>query len=142
MPGIITAMNTPKPAGDARCTMTKIVATIGPASQSHETVRRLIEAGVSIFRFNFSHGTFEDHARRLAVVREVSAEMERPIAALGDLQGPKIRVGKVPETAGSCSSPGQDVVFRRGVAMAFSATPRRLVNPARGLRDDVRAAHR
>ena len=89
------------------------MATIGPSSDSHQAVRDLIEAGVSVFRFNFSHGSLEDHARRLAVVREVSAEMERPIAALGDLQGPKIRVGKVPDP-GIMLERGQDVVFRKG----------------------------
>ncbi|MCC6428132.1 MAG: pyruvate kinase [Phycisphaerales bacterium] len=113
------AIETPSSLNAVRRTLTRIVATIGPASDSHEMVRKLIEAGVSVFRFNFSHGTLEDHARRLEVVREVSAELERPIAALGDLQGPKIRVGKVPET-GIMLQRGQDVVFRRGVAMAFA----------------------
>jgi pyruvate kinase len=107
---------------ERRLPLARIVATIGPSSDSPEMVRSLIEAGVSVFRFNFSHGSLEDHARRLAVVREVSAEMERPIAALGDLQGPKIRVGKVPD-GGIMLEPGQDVIFRRGVPMAFSATP-------------------
>lgn len=101
-----------------RTNLTRIVATIGPASDSPEVVRDLIQEGVSVFRFNFSHGSLEDHARRLAVVREVSAELERPIAALGDLQGPKIRVGKVPEV-GIMLTRGQDVIFRRGVPMAF-----------------------
>ncbi len=108
-----------RPAAEGRCTLTRIVATIGPASESPDAVRRLIEAGVSVFRFNFSHGDFESHARRLAIVREVSAELERPIAALGDLQGPKIRVGKVPD-GGLMLARGQDVIFRRGVPMAFS----------------------
>ncbi|HLO41267.1 MAG TPA: pyruvate kinase [Phycisphaerales bacterium] len=110
------------PETDRRLPLARIVATIGPASESPQMVRSLIEAGVSVFRFNFSHGSLEDHARRLAVVREVSAELERPIAALGDLQGPKIRVGKVPD-GGIMLESGQDVIFRRGVTMAFTATP-------------------
>lgn len=96
---------------------TKIVATIGPASDSPEIVRKLIEAGVAIFRFNFSHGDFAAHERRLDVVRQVAAELDRPIACLGDLQGPKIRVGKV-ESPGIVVSPGQTVVFRNDLEFA------------------------
>ena len=97
--------------------LAKIVATIGPASDSPEMVRRLIEAGVSVFRFNFSHGDFEGHAARLATVRRVAGELGRPVACLGDLQGPKIRVGRVPE-GGIAVEAGQDVVFRAGLAVA------------------------
>lgn len=97
--------------------LSKIVATIGPASDSPDQVRRLIEAGVSIFRFNFSHGDFAAHEKRLDVVRQVSAEMDRPIACLGDLQGPKIRVGKV-APPGITLKPGQSVILRRGLEIA------------------------
>lgn len=97
--------------------LTKVVATIGPGSQSPETVRRLIEAGVSIFRFNFSHGDFAAHESRLDTVRQVAAELDRPIACLGDLQGPKIRIGKV-DPPGVLVSPGQAVVFRNDVSVA------------------------
>ncbi|MGH7242965.1 MAG: pyruvate kinase [Phycisphaerales bacterium] len=96
---------------------TKIVATIGPGSESPETVRKLIEAGVAIFRFNFSHGDFAAHEKRLDTVRHISAEMDRPIACLGDLQGPKIRVGKV-ESPGILVAPGQTVVFRNDLDVA------------------------
>ena len=71
----------------------KIVATLGPASSSPEQIRALFEAGVDVFRLNFSHGTHEDHAARHAILRELEAETERPIAILQDLQGPKIRIG-------------------------------------------------
>ena len=94
--------------------LSKIVATIGPASDSPDQVRRLIEAGVSIFRFNFSHGDFAAHEKRLDVVRQVSAEMDRPIACLGDLQGPKIRVGKV-APPGITLKPGQSVIHSLSV---------------------------
>jgi len=98
-------------------TLAKIVATIGPASDSPEMVRKLIDAGVAVFRFNFSHGDFASHGKRLATVRAVAAEMNRPIACLGDLQGPKIRVGKVPE--GGIDLPaGHDVIFRVGLEIA------------------------
>ncbi|MDX2147638.1 MAG: pyruvate kinase [Planctomycetota bacterium] len=99
-------------------TLAKIVATIGPASESPEVVKRLIENGVAVFRFNFSHGDFAAHERRLRTVREVASQLNRPIACLGDLQGPKIRVGKVPE-GGIMLNAGQDVLLRRGIPLAF-----------------------
>lgn len=97
--------------------LAKIVATIGPASDSPEMVRKLIEAGVSVFRFNFSHGDFDAHKRRLDTVRAVAREMNRPIGCLGDLQGPKIRVGKVPD-GGLTVASGNDVIFRVGMPLA------------------------
>ena len=72
----------------------KIVATLGPASSSKERIHALALAGVDVFRFNFSHGSHEDHAARCKAVREVEAEIGRPIAILIDLQGPKLRVGE------------------------------------------------
>ncbi len=74
---------------------TKIVATIGPASDSPEMVEALILAGVNVFRFNFSHGSFEEHEQRLNTVRERSRALNQCVACLGDLPGPKIRVGHV-----------------------------------------------
>lgn len=73
----------------------KIVATIGPASESEEIVRRLIQAGLNVARMNFSHGTHEQHAARIRTLRKVSEELDMPIAILQDLQGPKIRVGNI-----------------------------------------------
>jgi pyruvate kinase len=73
---------------------TKIVATLGPASDSVEIITALIEAGADVFRLNFSHGTPEDHAARAGRVREASKRAGREVAIMGDLQGPKIRVGK------------------------------------------------
>jgi pyruvate kinase len=72
---------------------TKIVATLGPASSTKEMIRALFDAGADMFRLNFSHGTHDDHRKRLALVREIEAETGRPIPVLGDLQGPKLRVG-------------------------------------------------
>ena len=71
----------------------KIVATLGPASSSTETIRALFTAGVDVFRLNFSHGTHEQHRERLAQIREVERETGRPIGVLADMQGPKLRVG-------------------------------------------------
>ena len=72
----------------------KIVCTLGPASASPERIGELIEAGMNVARLNFSHGSHEDHARMLQVVRSEADKRGRAIAALLDLQGPKIRVGK------------------------------------------------
>ena len=73
---------------------TKIVATLGPASDTVEIIAAMIEAGCDVFRLNFSHGTPEDHAGRASRVREAAARVGREVAIMGDLQGPKIRVGK------------------------------------------------
>ncbi|MDB5761958.1 MAG: pyk [Herminiimonas sp.] len=71
----------------------KIVATLGPASTTRETIEALLKAGADVFRLNFSHGTHEDHQRRLEIIRSVEQEMNRPIGVLLDLQGPKLRIG-------------------------------------------------
>src|SRR5919107_1955782 len=73
--------------------LTKIVATLGPVTDSPEQIRKLIEAGVDVFRLNASHGTQEDHASRIRWVRQVAEEMGVHIGILLDLQGPKIRLG-------------------------------------------------
>ncbi|MEM8808177.1 MAG: pyruvate kinase [Cyanobacteria bacterium P01_G01_bin.38] len=73
---------------------TKIVATIGPATQSPDTLRALIEAGATTLRLNFSHGTHEDHQRNIKLIRQISFELNQPVGILQDLQGPKIRLGK------------------------------------------------
>ncbi len=78
---------------------TKIVATLGPSTDNPEILRRLFEAGVDVFRLNASHGTQDDHARRIGNVRELEKELGRHVGVLLDLQGPKIRLGTF--TAGS-----------------------------------------
>lgn len=77
----------------------KIVATLGPASSTPELIRSLFEAGVDVFRLNFSHGSHDDHRRRFEIIREVERDTGRPIAVLLDLQGPKLRIGRF--TSGS-----------------------------------------
>ncbi len=74
---------------------TKIVATVGPASRSPEMLERLIRAGVDVVRLNFSHGTHEQHLEVIQSVRALSARLERSVALLQDLSGPKIRTGRV-----------------------------------------------
>jgi pyruvate kinase len=87
---------------------TKIVATLGPVSSSHEQVAALALAGVDAFRLNLSHGTHGDHAERIRVVRAVSAEIGRPLAVIADLQGPKIRIGDLDEPR--LLTQGQEIV--------------------------------
>ena len=73
---------------------TKIIATLGPASATAEVVTRLFHAGADVFRLNFSHGTHENHAALIAIIRELEEKAGRPIGILADVQGPKLRVGR------------------------------------------------
>jgi pyruvate kinase len=75
----------------------KIVATLGPSSSSPDQIRALFEAGVDVFRLNFSHGTHDDHGARFTAIRRVEAATGRPIGILADLQGPKLRLGAFAE---------------------------------------------
>ncbi len=74
---------------------TKIIATIGPASSSRETLLAMAQAGMDAGRLNFSHGTHEEHAERTALVREMETETGRSLAVIADLQGPKVRIGEL-----------------------------------------------
>jgi len=88
---------------------TKIVCTLGPASSSREALRSLMDAGLNVARINFSHSTHEQHAATIALVRAVANDSGRPIAILGDLQGPRIRIGEIGETR--TIEDGSDVVL-------------------------------
>ncbi|KKQ93282.1 MAG: Pyruvate kinase [candidate division CPR2 bacterium GW2011_GWC1_39_9] len=77
--------------------MTKIIATLGPASESYETICELIKSGVNIFRLNFSHDSYENHQKRVENIRKAADNFNKNIAILQDLQGPKIRVGEIDE---------------------------------------------
>ncbi len=76
---------------------TKIVATLGPASNSPDSLRALISAGIDAVRLNLSHGTHADHAKSAWLVREIAADVGRPVALIADLQGPKLRIGDLRE---------------------------------------------
>jgi pyruvate kinase len=104
-----------------RPTLTKIVATIGPASESQAALERLIDAGASVFRLNFSHGSTDEHARRLETIRKAAAARGACVGVLGDLPGPKIRVGTVPdidEGGGIDLTTGQNVLLDRTIGLA------------------------
>lgn len=97
-------------------TQTKIIATLGPASNSPAVVRGLIEAGADVFRINFSHGQRDEHRRLARTVRSVAGEMSREVALLGDVAGPKLRCGRFEpdpvdlETGGEVTLIDEDIV--------------------------------
>jgi len=88
---------------------TKIVCTLGPATATPDAIGPLMDAGLDVARINFSHGTHEQHVRTIRIVRELAAEKQRPVAILGDLQGPRIRIGEL--AAPRMLEPGSDVTF-------------------------------
>ncbi|MDD4464389.1 MAG: pyruvate kinase, partial [Desulfobacterales bacterium] len=89
---------------------TKIVCTIGPASETRDMIRELVAGGMDVARLNFSHGTHAEHLEKIRIIRAVSAELGKPVAILQDLGGPKIRVGVIPEP-GVRLTPGQTFVL-------------------------------
>lgn len=93
--------------------LTKIVCTLGPATESPEVIRAMIRAGMTVARLNFSHGSAEDKRQTAELVRRVAREENRFVALMGDLQGPKIRVGKLP-SAGVVLEKGHEIVLTSG----------------------------
>ncbi|MBT6918930.1 MAG: hypothetical protein HN985_04330, partial [Planctomycetaceae bacterium] len=92
---------------------TKIVATLGPASSGEAGIRELVEGGVDVFRLNMAHGSVGKHTETLAMIRQVSEKVGRPIGVLVDLAGPKIRLGEIPGGHVECVE-GNDLFFIRG----------------------------
>ncbi len=86
-----------EPMVEERRRKTKMVCTIGPASESPQTLEALIKAGMNVARLNFSHGTHAEHLRKIESIREIADRFRQPVAILQDLAGPKIRIGKVKE---------------------------------------------
>lgn len=89
---------------------TKIVCTLGPASESPEIIEQMVEAGMNVARLNFSHGTHENHGQLIKTIREISKKTSKPVAILQDIQGPKIRIGDLPEE-GVAIKEGESVSF-------------------------------
>ena len=88
---------------------TKIVATLGPACSTRETMKAMMESGVNVFRINFSHADHKDVLERIKIIRELNVSLGFHVAILADLQGPKLRVGKMKE--GTVVTEGQEVQF-------------------------------
>ncbi|MBC86115.1 MAG: pyruvate kinase [Bdellovibrionaceae bacterium] len=95
----------------------KIVATIGPATQSKENLKKCIESGMNVARLNFSHGKHEDHIKVIQSIRELTDELKAPVAILQDLQGPKIRVGQFDEGSKELVE-GDKVIIRADKAVS------------------------
>ena len=88
---------------------TKIVCTLGPASSSESVIKSLMQSGLDVARINFSHGTHDEHAATIAIVRALATKLARPVAILGDLQGPRIRIGDLAEPLELAA--GDDIVL-------------------------------
>lgn len=109
---------------------TKIVCTLGPASASPAVIKKMIVNGMNVARLNFSHGTHEDHGKKIRMIRDISAGLDRPLAILQDLAGPKIRIGSIPDP-GIFLQPGSDFVLTtlevegtlKRVSVSYDALP-------------------
>ncbi|WP_026836764.1 pyruvate kinase [Gillisia sp. JM1] len=122
---------------------TKIVATLGPATSEKSVLKDMLEAGVNVFRVNFSHADYEDVKERIKMIRELNEEFGYTAAILADLQGPKLRVGKMKEEV--VVNPGDQIIFATGkefkgtasrVYMNYEQFPRDVQPGERVLLDD------
>ncbi|ACT94588.1 pyruvate kinase [Dyadobacter fermentans] len=118
---------------------TRIVATVGPASESKETLYALAKAGVNVFRLNFSHGTHADHLQRLTNIREINEEHGLNLAILQDLQGPKIRIGLVAEKDGVLIEAGKKLILSNTEVLG---TAEKVSTPYDGMYNDVKIGDR
>ncbi len=119
-------------------TRTKIVATVGPACNSEAVLAEMIDAGVNVFRLNFSHGSLDSHAESLRRIRLTAAKKQAFVAVMGDLCGPKIRLGEI--TGGQCAlREGQTLLIQRQPVLG---TAERVSTNYPALIDDVQPGHR
>ncbi|WP_432412388.1 pyruvate kinase [Rasiella sp. SM2506] len=117
---------------------TKIVATLGPATSDRETLRAMIQEGVDVFRVNFSHANYEDVKERIQMIRSLGEEMDTTTAILGDLQGPKLRVGMMKEEV--VVQPGDVIKFCTG--KEFEGTAKRVYMNYDNFPKDVKVGER
>ncbi len=117
---------------------TKIVATLGPATNNKETLKAMIEAGVNVFRINFSHAGYSDVKERIKMIRELNKENDTNIAILADLQGPKLRVGVMKEEV--VVSEGDELTFVTGEE--FKGTKKRVYMNYDNFPKDVKKGER
>ncbi|MGB7160198.1 MAG: pyruvate kinase [Tepidisphaeraceae bacterium] len=121
---------------------TKIIATMGPACGDVESLVRLFEAGADVCRLNFSHGTLEQHSTILENIREAAKRADHPIAILGDLGGPKIRLGQVADVDGTGGMPikvGEELIVQRAILVGAEG---RVSSTYAHLVDDVKVGDR
>ena len=117
---------------------TKIVATLGPATSSKEILNKMLQAGVNVFRINFSHADYSDVKERIAMIRELNKEKGYNAAILGDLQGPKLRVGVMKDEV--VVSDGDEITFATG--KEFKGTAQRVYMNYDTFPRDVQAGER
>lgn len=112
---------------------TKIVCTIGPASHDEATLTKMMEAGMDVARLNFSHGTHDDHAKLIGLIRRTAEKLGRTVAILQDLQGPKVRVGMLPDDG---------LMLENGASVVLTSDPEgslpKITVSHQGLHEDVR----
>lgn len=117
---------------------TKIVATLGPSTSSKEILRKMLKEGVNVFRINFSHASYDDVIERIKMIRDLNQEDGYNAAILGDLQGPKLRVGLMKEEV--VVSEGDEIVFATG--KEFKGTAKRVFMNYDSFPQDVQAGER
>ena len=117
---------------------TKIVATLGPATSKKEVLRNMINAGVNVFRINFSHADYDDVTERIQMIRELNEEMQIYTSILADLQGPKLRVGVM--SGEVVVAPGDEITFVTGEP--FEGTSERVYMNYTNFPKDVKAGER
>lgn len=129
-----TKMIGPSPKEQFGKVRTKIVATVGPASSQESTLRAMVEAGVDVFRLNFSHGTHDDHSGALETIRGLQRETGEQIGVLQDLCGPKIRLGPIPGDVVACDHGSEFILSSDG---GSGNDPHRLTSNYPALSDDL-----
>ncbi|MBP1838492.1 pyruvate kinase [Formosa algae] len=117
---------------------TKIVATLGPATSTKEVLKGMLDEGADVFRINFSHADYEDVAERIKMIRELNEEFGYNAAILGDLQGPKLRVGVMKEEV--FVNPGDEIIFATGER--FEGTKERVYMTYKQFPQDARPGER
>ena len=139
--GEMAASGGSRPAVRREVALTKILATLGPSSDDERVLDRMVEGGATLFRLNFSHGDFEDHKRRLEMVRRVGSRRNVPLTVVGDLPGPKLRIGRVPE-GGIALEAGQEVVIRSDVSASSGGARPVLATDFAKIVEEVEVGHR
>ncbi|HEU4963035.1 MAG TPA: pyruvate kinase, partial [Bacilli bacterium] len=118
---------------------TKIVCTIGPASESVEKLKQLIQNGMDVARLNFSHGTYEEHAARIRNIRQAAGEVNKNVAIMLDIKGPKIRTGMVKDGAVELKNDGKIILTTEQIELGDAD---RISISYEGLPEDVQPGSR